>query len=240
MDKSFFIKKIITQLGLPSMGMEKYYPLIDEILTKDTLPTFSQFFPYTYTFRMDLSKIPKEKETIEKGYEIYYIRDKYLEDNNLEILSVISVTGAGNWDEWNAPLQTFNVEAMILEAAASGLRSQLNLSTKSFQFMSPNRLKLRGYGGAEQIYVTVKIPYPNFGAVSPSVNVEFEKLAKLDIKMWLYPDLTHYTHIDTAEGSVDLKIDDWENAERERTDLIDTWRNKNFPMTSGYHPYHFE
>lgn len=237
MDINFFMKKVVTQLGFPALSLEKYYPAIKEILINDTLPVFSQFFPYEYVMEKNLTEMRHEKG--DGGSEIYYIRDQFLEDNNLEIISVRDVTGTSHFDEWNAPLHSFNVEAMILEGVASGIRSGLNISTKSFQFLPPNRLKLRGYGGAEKVYITLKIPYPNFGAVPPSVGIELEKLAKLDIKCWLYPELRMYDKLETADGAIDLKIDDWADAQKERDDLLYDWRNKAFP-NSTKRPYNYE
>jgi hypothetical protein len=236
MDINKFMRKCIRHLGLPALSLEKYYPAILEVLQEDTLSVFSQFFPYTYILSKDLSK---EKGVKAPDYgEIYYIRDKFLEDNNLDIISVEQVEGASFFSDWNAPLQTFNVDAMILEAAASNIRSQLNISTKSFEFMPPNRLKLRGYKGYEDIRIKVKIPYPNFGTVPIAIEEPLLELAKLDIKLLLYPELKMYDKLDTADGSIDLKLDGWENAEVERKDLIAEWRNKAFPnSTSKYYVY---
>ena len=227
MDINKFMKKMVRHLGLASLGLEEYYPLIKETLIEDTLSTFSQFFPYEYTLSKNLSTLDKE-EGEDLSY-IYYIKDEFLENNNLEIISVMAVQGMSSFQQWNAPLQTFNVDAMILEGAASGIRSQLNISTKSFKFLPPNRLKLRGYSGTEEIKIVVKIPYPNFGYVPESLSIALEQLAKLDIKCVLYPELKMYDKLDTADGSIDLKIDDWANAEEQRQELLDSWRNKAFP-----------
>ncbi len=223
------MKKMVRHLGLASLALEKYYPLIKETLMEDTLSTFSQFFPYEYTYSKDLSK--SKYDDAEDGSRIYYINNEWLEKNDLEIISVMAVEGASTFQQWNAPLQTFNIDAMILEGAASSLRSQLNISTKSFKFLPPNRLKLRGYGGYEDVKIVVKIPYPNIGYVPQSLSIAFEELAKLDIKCTLYPELKLYDKLQSADGEIDLKIDDWADAENQRQDLLDSWRNKAFPNT---------
>ena len=38
-----------------------------------------------------------------------------------------------------------------------------------------------------------------------------------------------YDKLSTADGEIDLKIDDWANAEEQRQELLDSWRNKAFP-----------
>ena len=41
--------------------------------------------------------------------------------------------------------------------------------------------------------------------------------------MYLYNALKYYSTIQTAYGTLDLKIDNWENAESERNDLLSQW-----------------
>jgi hypothetical protein len=129
---------------------------------------------------------------------------------------------------------------MILEGAASSIRSQLNISTRNYKFLPPNRLKLKGYSGFEDLRIMVKIPYPNFGSVPESLSLAMERLGKLDVKTVLYPELKMYDKLETADGTIDLKIDGWENAETEREQLLDEWRNKAFPNSAEYKPLRYE
>ena len=227
MDINRLMRKIIRHLGLASLSLEKYYPMIKETLDEDTLPVLSQFFPYDYTIKKDLSKC-KYEQAADYGY-IYYIKDDWMEKNNLDVISVMAVQGASMFQEWNAPLQTFNIDAMILEGVASSIRSQLNISTRSFRFMPPNRLKLRGFAGTEDVRITCKITYPNWGYVPEGISIAAEQLAKLDVKAVLYPELKMYDKLESADGAIDLKIDDWANAEEQRQELLDSWRNKAYP-----------
>ena len=238
MDINKFMKKCIRHLGLAALSLEDYYPSILEVLRDDTLSVFSQFFPYTYIIEKDLSK--EKSIDAPDGGKIYYLRDQFLEENDLDVISVMDVQGASYFAEWNAPLQSFNVDAMILEGMASNIRSGINISTKNFEFMPPNRVKLKGYGGSTNIKIMVKIPYPNFGAVPESLSLSMEQLAELDIKMLLYPELKMYQNFETAESTIDLKLDGWENAQQERLDLINDWRNKAFPNSARHRPVTYE
>ena len=238
MDINLFMKKVIRHLGLAALSLEDYYPAILDVLKTDTLSTFSQFFPYTYIIKKDLTEESAQESY--NGGKIYYLRDEYLENNNIDIISVMDVQGASYYQEWNAPLQTSNIDAMILECLASNIRSALNISTKHFKFMPPNRIFLKGYGGTQDLKIMVKIPYPNFGTVPESLSFNMERLAKLDIKILLYPELKMYDQFETAESTINLKLDGWENAERERDELIDEWRNKAFPNSAIHRPLTFE
>ena len=59
------------------------------------------------------------------------------------------------------------------------------------------------------------------------------------IKILLWNELKLYNKLESADGSIDLQIDDWANAESERSDLLNDWRNKAFPNFAGK-PYNYE
>ena len=37
--------------------------------------------------------------------------------------------------------------------------------------------------------------------------------------------MKHYTELQSAYGTINLRIDDWSNAESERTELLNTWED---------------
>lgn len=239
MDINRLMRKINRHLGLSALQLEQFYPLIQETLMDDTLRTLAQFFPYEYRIKMNLSET-SDGVNLGNGEYIYYLTDKYIESNeNIDIISVRSVTGAGTFEQWNAPLQTFNIDAMILEAAASNIRSLANISTKSFKFLPPNRIQLKGFGSHDTIYVVCKVTYPSWGAVPESISIAAEQLAKLDVKIALWNELKLYDKLESADGAIDMKIDEWAGAEKEREDLLDNWRNRAFPNFTKY-PYNYE
>jgi hypothetical protein len=231
------MKTIIRKLGLAALDLEDFYPLIEETLKGNTLSTFSQFFPYSYIITKDLSK--ERCEVWPDFSRVYYLSDRFLDDNRIDIISVQRVDGASSFLDYNAPLQRFNIDEMILEGVASNVRSLMNISTRGFEFMPPNRIKLIGYSGTEEVKITVKIPYPSFGAVPESLSIVMEKLAILDVKLVLYPELKQYENLDSYDGQIDLKISDWGDAESQRDQLIEDFRNKGFP-NSVKNPYTYE
>jgi hypothetical protein len=219
------------------MNLDKYYPLILETLTEDTLSVFSQFAPYSYT--MDVNLNDQTPVRAPNGGDIYYLKNAFLDKHGIEVISIEDVMGSDSFTDWNEQPATFNVEDIILYGAASNIRSQLNLSSKGFEFVSPNRVRLLGYRGYETVKMTVKIPYPNFGAVAQSFSIALEELAILDVKIVLYAELKHYQNLDTADGQIDLKIDDWADAYDKRLELLADWRNKAITNQTS-RPYTYE
>lgn len=107
MDINRLMRKIDRHLGLSSLQLEKFYPRIQEVLMDDTLRTLAQFFPYEYRVKLNLSEA-KDAVNMSGGEYIYYITDPYLESNsNVDIISIRRVTGAGTFEQWNAPLPNF-------------------------------------------------------------------------------------------------------------------------------------
>jgi hypothetical protein len=49
------------------------------------------------------------------------------------------------------------------------------------------------------------------------------ELALLDLKDNLYPTIKQYTDIQTAVGNISFKMDNWENAESDRKELLSRW-----------------
>lgn len=60
-------------------------------------------------------------------------------------------------------------------------------------------------------------------SIKPSTEESFYELALLDTKVNLYSNMKYYTELQSAYGTINLRIDDWANAESERKDLLNTW-----------------
>ena len=65
----------------------------------------------------------------------------------------------------------------------------------------------------------------NLSTIPNTAWESFYELALLDIKRFLYNAMKHYTELQTAYGTVQLKIDDWQSAESDRKELIERLRD---------------
>ena len=65
--------------------------------------------------------------------------------------------------------------------------------------------------------------FENLSSIKSTLFEAFYDLALLDIKRFLYNILKHYENIETAYGSINLRIDEWSNAEADRKDLLTRW-----------------
>jgi hypothetical protein len=97
----------------------------------------------------------------------------------------------------------------------------------TFKFEAPNLLHLYNISS---MYGEVDIEFAlehaeNLSTIPPTAFESFHELAELDIKRFLYNTLKHYNEIQTAYGTISLKIDDWAQAESDRKDLLEKWRD---------------
>ena len=65
--------------------------------------------------------------------------------------------------------------------------------------------------------------HPSLGSIPDTAQESFYQLALLDVKSYLYNVMKHYNQINSVHGTIDLKIDEWQNAAEQRLDLISKW-----------------
>lgn len=61
----------------------------------------------------------------------------------------------------------------------------------------------------------------------------FRTLCKLDIKTWLWTQLKFVQDVVTPNGNLDLRISDWESAERDRDEFLRNLKNQSLADRVG-------
>ena len=120
-----------------------------------------------------------------------------------------------------------NYEDLMTAQATANLMS-LAIPSVTFKFHPPNKIELFNTGLAfdNRYKVTVALEHSeNLTTIPKTSWTSFMKLATLDVKKFLYDNLKLYGNLQTAYGNIDIKIDDWSNAEQERNDLIREWED---------------
>jgi hypothetical protein len=59
--------------------------------------------------------------------------------------------------------------------------------------------------------------------IPESASESFFKLALLDVMDNLYPTVKQYSEIQTAIGTINLRLDEWQNASDKRDELLREW-----------------
>lgn len=101
-----------------------------------------------------------------------------------------------------------------------------------FYFFDPNILMITNYAGPLSIAFNL-CNDPSLITLSNTAYEGVRRLFILDLKKSIYNEFGNYTELDTGVGSLDLKIQDWSNAEQERNELYDTYRSTSHFRTSS-------
>ena len=101
-----------------------------------------------------------------------------------------------------------------------------------FYFFEPNILMITNYTGPLNATFCCK----NDESLITVDDMAYEgtrRLFILDLKKSIYNEFGNYTEVDTAFGSLDLKIGEWSGAEQERNELFDIYRSTSHFRTSS-------
>lgn len=228
---SKMMSSIKMDLGVYGMALPFDNPdeVFKEVLELKTLPVFSQFYPYYFTLRVDTNELEVVEETYE--YTTYELPDVF---GDREILFIRKkeedytdiVSSYGYIDSARA-INSLNWGDMMMAQAEANLAS-LALPATTFEFVGPNMIKIYDKASlySNKIILQVALEHSkNLATIPKTCYNSFYTLLSLDIKMMLYNNLKHYNDIQTAYGNINLRIDDWANAESERQELIKTWED---------------
>ncbi len=231
MNLSELLTSIKMKLGIYgiSIPVENLDQTIHEVLKLETIKTYSQFFPQTITMEFKLDEL-------EVIYQSYMKTTVLIPDifGGRQIISVRDVfpgkmtQGAGYMYPELAPGDQF-YQSVMLGHAYAHLTSAVS-PPYTFEFEHPNIIHMYNYASyARDLTIKVDLEhFSNLSSIPPSQFESFRQLAILDVKIFLYGILKHYTDLSTAHGNINLKIDDWADAQSQRDQLIQEW-------TSVYH-----
>lgn len=231
------LNRIKLKLGLLNIStpFEDLDKTILLIIQDITLPVFSQYAPFNQTMVIETDDLERIEKT--SDYEKFILP----EFRSMELLYVHDVrydtsTLAGLGMYGNAmPIGTGSMLQQLMVGNASMHLMNTIIPKLTFKFERPRTLTI--YNAYYSSKLTLDLGFvhdKSLASIPETASETFMKLAILDVKENLYPTLKQYTEINTAIGNINLKIDDWANAESERADYIreldDTYHLDHIPM----------
>jgi hypothetical protein len=197
---------------------------IVQILQDITIPVFSIYQPYKETIHLNMQNLELiERLDISEKYSLPDFKTRkllYVFDVRYESSMA---AGLGFWGG-GIPLSAGStVEAMLLKNACANVMN-LMIPKITFNFTPPREIELFHAYYSSALEFDFGFEHDKTLASIPETAREsFLELALLDVKENLYPTLKNYSEIQTAIGTINLKIDDWANAEDQRKELINRW-----------------
>lgn len=226
MNMSKLITRIKRNIGIYGIALpiEDIDKEIKDIIIDITLPVFSLYNPYEDHLYIDLQNLERvEKTSTYQSYllpsalseKLLYIKDVRYDDR--------CISGLGYWGGDIPYLSGVLTEQTLISNAAKNL-TNMALPKLNFQYEPPRKLTLyNNYASLKVIIDMCCKQDQSLQSIRPTAEESFFKLAVLDVKENLYQLVKHYTTIQTAYGTVELKIDDWADAANERKELINQW-----------------
>ena len=226
MNLSELLTSIKMDLGIYGLALpiddldEKMY----DVIKLRSVKTFSQFFPYVMKLDLDLNELKYSTNNYDKreytlpdvfgDRKIMYIRNFDQRPNGI---TGYSAADMGGYDLY---------ESFMMGQATANLASAVAPAT-TFEFVAPNRFRLYNtYMFNSKITLEVATEHFSNLASIPNTSWEsFYEIALIDVKQYLYGILKHYNEIQTAHGTINLRIDDWADAAGARRELVEKWRN---------------
>lgn len=231
MNMSDLLSVIKMDLGFHmfTLPLENPDQALVDVIEMKTIRTFSQYFPHKVDHIYELTTLEKTRETFK---ETTFILPSVYGDNTL-----MAITGVEPWNEMyngsyfgGSPLVTNSINLYgdtMMAQAGYDLLSTVS-PPFSYKFIPPNKLTIfntSSFTNKVKIFMAYRHPN-NLVTIRPTMEEAFTELARLDVKIFLFNSLKHYDNIQTAYGSINLRIEDWSGAESERKDLLSRWEDE--------------
>lgn len=234
-------------LGLDVMGLENEFRDLVNLVETKTMMTMANMIPVKYKIYLDLLDkshiVPKDHPT--NGIE-YYLSDPVLDKYGLSIMGVDSINYCNNsatvdpYDPDSAAYYSSVIASrnnVTFESVLMGPEYTYNRTLIDFglpfkryhELRGSNVLYLQNYTFDGTVEVVCRVGYPNIVSVPEEYRQEYVKMALFDIKIKLWNELKYIENVVTPSGNSELKISDWESAERDREEYLRELRTRTFP-----------
>ena len=204
-----------SQLGSAVQTIELTEQEMMRIVFQQSLPTFSQYFPFLPIVELS------DKDRINGSYTEFRIPNEW----HLKLLSLHKwyLNSETNYSGgWIAPFVTNPVDEQILSDSLSSFITPLLIN-----YIAPNKLVIlqNYYNAYGYVSVQFKAVHPNhMKTIQPNMRDDFLHLCLYDVLLSLYPIRHRFSTISTPYGSLEPFFELVDSAKDNRDALISRWR----------------
>lgn len=210
------IRYIEKHLGYKFMDLELSPDDIIEDIREYTLKTYSKYFPYI----VPADVIDSERVEVDKCNKLY------IDSKGLNILSINRlITGNYEYVDPSIILRT-PIPRDIFAATTNMDMNSMIQNPVTFRFYPPNTIEIYpSVMASTNSVVYLNCVHPkHFGTIPDNMEEQFLKLALLDVKSSLYEIRHRFANLETPYGNIELFIDDLQEAESKKEELLEVWR----------------
>lgn len=249
-DMSILLDKIENRMGIKPLKLPddiKKDKWASEVIEKDTIVTFSRFFPRQFNYLVDPRTHPKkngwyllDESIISKDTKILGVKDINWNEFGQDSLSYHQNMG---WGTYDFLMQSFGVEDIGIAQARADHMSLFNNGIY-IDFDPPNKFRLQSATGADigrsigKFHIMILLQHRNdLTTISPTQMETFEDLAQADVANFLYSYLVHYENLETVYAQIELKLQQIENYAQKRDEVINTIKEGYVSAANANQPY---
>lgn len=206
------LRHIERKLGASHHLLELSQDDIIDTVVQETLPTFSNYFPY-----FDQLNVNPGQDNVPGHMGWYFLRTEF------EVLGVSKVLI--NYIESGIPnLSAYYSNPFDMQLLSDMESAVLNPTT--FKYRAPDKVEIFPKNTyIQSMYVEIKCIHPkHFQTIPMNLREEFLKLAHYDVCESLYPIRRRFQNIGTTFGSLDLFMEQLENAADKKEELLEKWK----------------
>lgn len=227
-DKAHLIKMIKQHAGVYNIKL----PLSDEqiykdIIVDDTLETFSSLYPNVYVLPANLNdlRVPTDpRVTTDSVSDVFELPNLSPLTEGNHIYGIAKILPLNSYAISSCSYAYETIESFQTLALSQGLAdlSSVMEPPLSFWFLGGRRFRINnGTYYRNRVVIYVEMSYnPELFDIPPGLRMSFAELAELDFRRTMYNNLKYWNELRSAAAEFNLHIDDWQNAEDERSEFI--------------------
>lgn len=233
MNISRAISQLKMQLGLYGITLPFQDPITKEttptenvimdVITTSTIPIYSQFVPWIREGTINIGSL----KVVDKQAGIYML-PAFLTMTPVMYVSDVQLPFRNTRGTYGdvAPAYGINrsVQGVATSQAYMMLAGQMR-AEPTFEYLGENKIRLYGFPKTDVVIKVACEHEPNGESIPQGCYDSFMELATLDMKIFMYNTLKLYDGIPTAFGNINLKIEEYQSADGDRTALLDKWRD---------------
>ena len=245
------LNKIERRLGTSQLNLPDYLKKdvwATEVISEDTLDTFSRYFPNSMKIYLDTSQ-----KKIKEGY---YLIDEYIPDG-VEILGVrdidwalfskdsVRLQEAEGYGMYDFLSNNYGLDDIMLLQMRADHISMFN-NQIFVEYKPPNMVKISTITGSDVTKTMSRVPIEvlikhanNLMTIPPTMMETFEELAQADVAKFLYENLKYYDGLETVYANIDLKLGDLENEAGKREDIVQRLDEAHVSAANTHQPLMF-
>ena len=231
------VTKIKYDMGIYGIHLPLENPdaVIEDVIKRFTLPTFSVYQPYYDHLHLSLNELKEDKQYDNPERNgIGYLLPEFPNRKLLYVSDVQYSSSAGggmggyNTYDFGAIMPYTNVTLLqqaMLANSASMVQGLLNPKL-TFDFIEPCHLII--YDAVMTNTVDIELAFvhhESLATIPRTCEPSFYKLALYDVENAFYNIAKHWKNIETVYGNINLDIDNWADASQARQTLLEDWDN---------------